>query len=73
MVKATMELGVGGEARIDSRTTKEIQGDERMWQEAVPKVKREVLVSAAETGYKVVLEGAHGAFSCIAGMDMGWD
>ena len=65
-----MELGVGREARIDSRTTKEIQGDERLGQKAVPKMKRKVFVSAAETGDEMVLERADGTFSGIAAVDI---
>ncbi len=68
-----MDLGVGGEAGIDAGTTKEIHGDERLGQEAVPKMKRKVFVSAAETGDEMVLERADGTFSGIAAVDIGWD
>jgi len=41
-------------------------------EEAIPKVNGKVFVSAAETGNEVIFEGAHGMFSSIASVDVGW-
>ena len=58
-----MQLGV------DARSSYEVERQDRLVEEAIPEVEREVRVNAAEAGDEVILEGANGAFRGIAAMD----
>lgn len=52
--------------------SEEIEGDECLREEAVPKVQREVAVGTAKSGDEVVFEYADGAFGRVTAMGMRW-
>ena len=61
-----MELGPCRESGINTRTTKEIEGEFSLRQKAVPKVQWEVFVSAAEASNEMIFESTDGSVSGIA-------
>jgi hypothetical protein len=66
-----VKLCVGGQLGIDAGVTKKIEGNEGLWEEAVPKIKRKIRVRGTEASNKVILEGVYGPFGGITTVQMG--
>ena len=69
-IKGTVELCFGREFRIDARGTEEIQSGSGLFNEATPQMEREIRVSAAQDGNKMVFPCGDGTFGCIPTVDM---
>ena len=67
----SIDLGMGRQFGIDSRSPEEVEGQFCSWNKTVPEMEWEVGVSAAEACNEVIFEGANGAFSRVAAMDAG--
>jgi hypothetical protein len=66
-----MDMGPGGELRIDTRAAREVERLEGLAEEAIAVIEGKPRVSATEAGNEVVLEGVDGAFRGGAVMNMG--
>ena len=64
-------LGVGGQYRIQSGVSEEVEGDDSLWDELVPQVHRECRIGAVEDGNEVVLPRSYRPLYGIAVMDSG--
>ena len=53
MVECAVNLGVGRQERVDEGLAEQIEGDDGLRENAVPKVEREDAVSAAKAGDEV--------------------
>ena len=62
-IKSSVELRFRRQTRIDGRWAEKVQGEEGLWEEAIPQVKGKVGIGACKGGDEVVLEGANG-FLC---------
>ena len=56
---------------MESRALEQVQGYEGLGHQAIPEVKREVIVHAAKTSNEIVLERANSALGRVAAMDVG--
>jgi hypothetical protein len=66
-------MSIGRELGVQTGAAKKVEGEESLWQKAVPEVEREIFVGAAEAGDEVVFERADCAFGGIAAVDVGRD
>jgi hypothetical protein len=64
-IEDAINLGLGGETRVDARGPEEVQSEKRLREQPVPKVERKVWVGAAQPSDEMVFEGADGTFGCI--------
>jgi hypothetical protein len=72
VIHKTMKVLRGRELWMQSRGSKKIQRDFRLWQECVPQVQWEGGVNRGEPGHKVFLESTDGAFRGVASMAVRW-
>jgi hypothetical protein len=72
VIHKAMEVRRGRELWMQSRGSKKIQRDFRLWQQSVPQVQWEGGVYRGETGHKVFLESSDGAFGSVASMATRW-
>ncbi len=54
---------------VDAGAAEEGDGDECLWEKAVPQIEREVRAGTAEAGDEVVFEGADGPFGGVTAID----
>jgi hypothetical protein len=71
-VECAMELGMSGEARVDTGAAEKIEGEQGLREEQVPEFQRENRVGAAKAGDKMILEGPNGPFGRVAAMQVWW-
>ena len=71
VIEGAMDLGPCRQARIDSRTAHEVEGQDGLGQKSIPEVQGKIRVCAAKGGDKMILEGPDGTFICIATMQVG--
>lgn len=69
VIERAMDLGPSGESRIDSRSSEQVQGEDGMGHQPVPKMERKVGVSAGKASDKMILERADGTFSGVGSVD----
>lgn len=72
VVKLATYLCMGGELGVEAGCSHHVQCDLGLWNELVPKVDWEILISAAESGDEVVLECADGSFGRVTTVHAGW-
>ncbi len=65
----TVNLCMGGQLRINSGRTEQIECESGLWEKLVPEIEGEGGVSAAEARDEVVFERLDGAFSPVATME----
>jgi hypothetical protein len=58
-----------GEFGVEAGATHQVQSEESLWRQAIPKVQREVVVCAAQNRDEVILKSMDGMFSGIASID----
>jgi len=64
-----IQLGPGGKFGIESGAAKEVQGEDGLWDKAIPQVEGKMFVDTAKAGDEMVFERPDGAFGGIATMD----
>ena len=72
-IKISENVGEGGEFWVGARVAEEVQREDRLRDESVPLVERELGVTGREPCKEVVFESLDGPFGCIAPMNMGRD
>ena len=70
-VVVAVDLGPGGQLGVDLGTSHEVERQRCLVDEAIPQVKREVAVCAAQSCDEMIFEGLDGAFGGIGTMDAG--
>ena len=72
-IKVAVELRPQGELWVEPGAAKQVQGDKRLGNEAIPEVQGEVFINAARTSDEMVLESSDGSFSRVAAVDVRWN
>jgi len=63
---------MGRQLGIDSRTTKQVQGQLSLTEDTIPEMQREVRIGAHEQSNEMVLESVDGTFRGAAAVGMQW-
>ena len=72
-VELAEQLCPGRKFRIDARAADDVEAEDGLGQQMIPKVQWEVFVNAAEASDEVVFESADCAFSSIVTMHARWN
>ena len=63
---------MGREFRVKAARPEQVEGDVRLWDEAVPEVEWKGWMRRAEDGDEMVFPGTEGMFGCVTAMRVRW-